>query len=148
MAMRAPGTCRYSDGITEVYTPHRRWIPYPETAVELIGLALANGWGVDDGLPCRARFSGEIYVRILLGRAYGVNALNPDGPYSLGTQFHIVWSLMSRRWEMESVYVKTGRTTGSWRDVDDMAFVRKTIAGNPVLTYTDFHMDEMENRPC
>jgi len=146
--MKPPGTCEFRDGQTMVFSDSRRWVPYPELATELIGVALANGWGADDGLPVRTWFEGGIYLRILLGREYGTNALHPEGPPSLGTQFHIVWSLMSRRWELESMYVKTGRTRGSWSEVDSVFRVRSTITNNPVHIFSDFHLDEMEHRAC
>lgn len=118
------GTAMISDGIKEV--------PYPESAARLINLAIENGWGFDDGLPARTSGDGTPYVRVLIGREPGQNALTHDA--SPGVQFHAVWHLTSgkdKRWVKPCVYVRTSLSDG-WSAVETVGMVRSTIASNPV----------------
>ena len=118
------------DGNVEIKAS-RKWIPYPEDAQELIDLANAYGWGVDQGLPTRHTHDGEIYVRVLIGRERGPNPLN--GKASNGVQFHLTWRLRDHAWFTSEGYANVGnRAWSSWRTVRSYDYVRNTITNNPV----------------
>lgn len=123
----------------------RLWVPYPPTATDLVTLAHEYGWGTDDGLPVRHTLNGDVFVRILVGRERGDNALF-TGTISPGTQFHLGWRLNLDTWEVRQGYVKVGTYPGfrfnEWRETT-AEFARKVIAGNPV-TLPSPYADEKE----
>jgi hypothetical protein len=118
----------------------RKWIPYPRQATELIDMAHAHGWGTDNGLPVRHTTDGTIYIRILVGRERGHNALT--GTESMAAQFHLTWVLNHETWETGPGYVKVGIKKNAWRGANS-ADARKMIAGNPV-TLPSVYADEKE----
>ncbi len=118
------GVAMISDGMKE--------IPYPETATELVRLAMENGWGFDDGLPAKVSEDGTPYVRLLIGRERGKNALTEDE--SPGIQFHISWWMNSgarKAWTLGQIYMKTSEHEG-WQTIKTVLKVRATISGHPV----------------
>lgn len=132
---------------------NRMWIPYPPVATELINLANELGWGVDDGLPVRRLLDNTIYVRILIGRERGPNALygpDADKHISPGTQFHLTWRLNGDTWETGTGYVKVGIhprfRDNEWRK-STADFARRVITGYPVKTPSDY-ADEGEHKAC
>lgn len=121
-----------ADGKLEIRAS-RKWIPYPEEAIEFIDLAKANGWGVDNGLPTRHNLEGEIYIRVLIGRERGPNART--GGTSTAVQFHLTWRLRDHQWFTTEGYVNVGdRAWSVWRTIRSRDYVRQTIANNPVKT--------------
>lgn len=119
-----------ADSKTEIKAS-RKWIPYPEEAAELIELALANGWGVDNGLPSRHTQTGEVFIRLLIGRERGPNPLT--GKTSNGVQFHLTWRLRDHEWYTSEGYVNVGdRKWSAWRTIRLREYVRQTITNNPV----------------
>ena len=135
---------RNAEGRLEIKAS-RKWIPYPQEAAELIDMAIAHGWGTDDGLPVRHTMQGEIFIRILIGRERGTNALT--GKVVNGLQFHLTWRLRDHEWVSSEGYVNVGTPSwSSWRRTRP-EFARKAIAGNP-LEFPSAYADEGEYRAC
>lgn len=123
-------------GVTFVYSGSI-WLQYPETANELIQMAQNHGWGFDDGLPPRVDSEGCAFIRLLIGREPGENALTP-GEETPGVQFHVTWRMPHpitephrTRWILGGIYVKTSETTG-WNQIRSIKSVRSHIANEPV----------------
>jgi hypothetical protein len=129
-----------ADGNLEVKAS-RKWVPYPEDAIDLIALARDNGWGVDNGLPTRHTHDGEVYIRLLIGRERGLNPLT--GKASNGVQFHLTWRLRDHTWYTTEGYVNVGnRAWSAWRTIRSREYVRQTITNNPVsLAVEETHAD-------
>lgn len=144
------GETRIVKGKVEI-KGNRRWVPYPPQAASIIALALENGWGVDDGIinghvrsyASAADKDVTVFVRILIGRERGINAMDPQGEIVQGQQFHMTWVLRLDTWETSTCYVKVGTKKSAWRAVTP-AEARRAIAGNPVTLPSPFIQDEKE----
>lgn len=116
------GDMRYPAGKAQIYSGIQ-WLDYPKGAAELIELAYASGWGVDDGLPAGVREDGTVFIRVLIGRE--------SGPDSDAFQFHVTWQCVSHVWTVATVYLKRG-STGRWEGKTPLGDVRKTVSRYPV----------------
>lgn len=132
-----PGEMKIVAGIVMI-SNGKMWLPYPETAHDLIQTAQDHGWGFDDGIPVRVDPDGVPYVRILIGRESGENAHEP-GTVVQGQQFHIMWRMPNpktdprkRSWTLAEIYVKTSKTGGTWERVPSLKTVRAAVSGQPV----------------
>lgn len=132
-----PGETKIVKGVVTI-SNGRIWLPYPETAHDLIKMAQEHGWGFDDGLPVRQYQEGTPFVRILIGRGSGENALIPDEIVP-GTQFHITWRMPNkftetskRSWILCEVYRKTTETE-TWESIKSLKAVRAAMSGQPVM---------------
>lgn len=128
-------------GVTYIYSGNV-WLPYPDSASELISMATDHGWGFDDGLPPRTDVFGHVFVRILIGREAGENALTQDA--APGVQFHITWRAPHpitepdrERWSLGGIYMKTSDTSG-WAQLRSLKDVRSRIASEPVKVPTGY----------
>jgi len=123
------------------------WLPYPEGARSLIEMAQDHGWGHDDGMPRTGRrcrlYGGTVpYIRVLIGRNPGINAVY--GSPALGCRFHITWRMSSPEsererltWLLGKMYVKTSLVTtesgqAMWQAVPSIKTIREMIAREPV----------------
>lgn len=136
-----PGDVRLIGG-TVMISNGERWLPYPETAKQLIELATDYGWGFEDGLPagrtqCRMDTNKVPYIRLLIGRNPGHNAV--FGSPSPGAQFHITWRAPNPEtqprkatWILGSVYAKTS-IVPMWQKVPSIKEVKEMIRQEPVI---------------
>lgn len=115
------GTVRIVDGKVEIFA--KKWLQYPVLANELITLAYAHGWAVDDGLPhLKIYENGYPFIRILLARPAGRQARSLDNAPAI--QFHITWQSNNTGWQLGSIYAKFNQEM--WQTYT-MVEIRRTI---------------------
>lgn len=126
-----PAGTRIVNGVAMISNGEKE-LRYPDTAADLIILAMENGWGFDSGLPAKISQDDMPYVRILIGREPGWNALTEG--VSPGIQFHISWRMYPgprKGWSLGQIYVKTSECEG-WQVLSMIKNVRALISGHPV----------------